>query len=1408
MKTKLSVLFFICFTFQVPAEKILIEAGKPNIEEASQSTDNQLVLAVGAFDPLTERLDFSKIMVSDTKSSKYKIVQFFAGKADSQWLRKQGIKIVSYMPNNAFIVVSDSKTNLVLDNQPKIRWHGPYLSAYKISSNLWKNSLKIQNSYDLSVAFFSDFPSKSISSIIKKNVPGALIKNHFIGSQNQITINIRKDTIKQSLDQLSLIDNVMYVELSKTMVIENTEAVSAIQDNLISGNSGGSYVPTNSSIWDKGLYGSGQIVGVTDTGLDTNEDWFVHYDNGTTLTHKVTNYQNATPPEVRLLYPDRKVIGYFVLPGASPFEERNFGHGTHVVGSVAGDRQISIDTGPEGNISSPSSHGYDNDDGMAPNAQILFQDIGALDQNGRTFLVSYDRYSMWEQAFNSGVRIHSNSYGAAGDGSYSFSDRDADRALRSFEDMLILFAAGNDDGVINSIGSPGNAKNVLTVGALGHGNSRSVAGFSNRGPTDDGRIKPDITATGIAVESARGNTDTNNNITAPTRIQKSGTSMATPITAGGAALMRQYYTDGFYPTGSANSEDVHIPTGALMKATLINGAGTDVGHFNKNTGWGRVFLANSILFNDSAKQLRVWEVTNKNGLKTNEEIEFNIGVRNDQDLSVTLVWYDLPGPFGSSKTLINDLDLSVTLNGATYKGNNFSDVAVSSTGGERDSINTVEQVRIPVPTDGIYTIKVNAADIPGDETFNSFRQGFALVATGHFDNIDTKPAALTSVSNLNAETLGNNGIQLSWNGGNNADFFEVYRVEGTCATADFSTLRYVGSSESSEYTDFRTISSNSYAYKIRAGQYQGLGELSSDCVEITSQQACDFLPTFNQSSITISDNSGDVCHTELSWDAATGNCSNTNNFKYNIYRSTDSDFIPSDSNLITSVTSTSFDDMSAPDIPAYYVIRAEDDSSRETTGTSRIRSQSVGIGFISIPILEDVDTVSIMNLNYPWQVVSNNGADSSSLSYKTGEDIGNYTSLTCSAMITNTISVSAKTANPSISYKAQHDLEDNWDGVVVQISTDDGNTWTDFPPNNGYPSNFSATDPLNTGNFENECNFPPSQGAFSGTSNGNYRDYTHNLNAFVGQDLKLRWILSTDGSSEEEGFYLDSIQYPNIQVPNTCMVNLANNTPNGGFYSDPSHNGHGFSLEPLGINDGNGDELYFTIFYSYDDAGTAEWYTLLAPYVNNKISGDMDKVSYDYSVDPTGANTPLVLDTSVARTLSIDFNQSVLDAANCTTSGSTSGVASWTIGEQSDDWCINNLDSIFGLPPSTNDIGGIWTTGNDDDGWGISLAFSENGTIVAIMYYYDAQGNPRWVIGSDSDFILNQSITLNMDDIQGYGRLDTDTQFSSSLAGTITLNLGSDFTGTLSSDVTYQGSEGGTWTRENMPFTVFTAPHN
>ncbi len=1439
-KTLLSTLIGISLSSHAAiSQKYNIPAKKPNTLQASKTSGNQLALAVGIFDPLEEKLDFSKSKTPVIESSKYSIVQFFDGKADSEWLRRKGIKVVSYLPNNAYIVINSDNMPALLKSNNDIRWQGSYLSSYKVSPELWNNKQKSLKKPDLMVALFNDFPRKNIDSLVRKYLPNVKIKNSHLGKSNLFIISLENEDTNDVLRKLSLIDAVQFVERVKPLRITNTEAVAAVQGSVASVGTptDDNYTPARTPIWDKNLTGTGQIIGVADSGLDSNEDWFVHYDNGQTVTHVVTEAEDTVViPGVGLspdifkvgtTYPDRKVFGYFIMPGAEGYDES--GHGTHVMGSVAGDRLEAIDSGPSGMTSSASNPGYDNDDGMAPNAQLLVQDIGGMHENEdgelEPTLTGRGSSPMWKQAYEAGVRIHSNSYGSDGDGAYSFSDLLVDNTLHELEDMLIVFAAGNDGSLgSNSIGSPGNGKNVLTVGALTHGNGSSVVLFSSRGPTDDGRLKPDIMATGASIESAADDGENSTTISMPERGTKSGTSMATPITAGASALMRQYYTDGFYPTGIANPADAHIPTGPLMKATLINGAGITSGgiqgnhHFDFDYGWGHVFLSNSILFDDSDKQLRVWEVTNPNGLKTGEDIEFKLEVKSGQDLAVTLAWYDLPGPFGSSKTLINDLDLTVTVNGKTYKGNVFSSTASSGTGGTRDSINTVEQVRFPTPEEGLYTIKVNATNIPGDGSLNSIRQGFALVATGDFDNIGSSPATMTEVTNLTASMQNENGVALSWQGGNNADYFEVYRTIGSCATADFKQLRFIGNSENGSFTDFRTLNGTTYAYKIRAGQYKELGALSNACAEVTSAQACDFLPSFDQSSIKIVDNVGDLCHNKLQWDSASSNCPASPSIKYNIYRSDDNGFIPGPDNLLTTVTGTSFDDIRAPDEAAYYIVRAEDNSPNgagpnggtETTGTSRLRSQAIGVGFTSGSLLEDVDNVAIMNLNFPWQVASNKAADGT-LSYKTGESTRNYPPNQCKSIVTNTISLASDDPNPMIEYKALYNLEENWDGVVVEISVDDGATWQDFPPDSGYPGDFSETtdDPVNA------CRYPSTQGAFSGSNNDTFKSFTHDLSTYVGSDVKIRWTLSSDPASEFEGFYLDSIQYPNIESPNACTVNTAPEKPQAGLYYDRGRNGHGFVVEPIANTD-----LYFTVFYTYKDDGSPEWYTSLSTLENNVLNMNMDnetllRVIHDFSVDPTGAGNPNTIDTSIGTNiLKIDFNSENVATSSACNDGVANrktdsvALASWQLGNQQGDWCIEPLIAQDKYP--NPDFGGTWWTGIDDDGWGLSLSFSGD-LIVVTIYYFDANGQPRWAQGLQSGFQVGQQISVDMTQFDGYARDATPTELNSFAAGSISLtlnsNTGNGNDGSMTVNVNYQGNEGGTWTRTNVPVTIFTEPH-
>lgn len=99
-----------------------------------------------------------------------------------------------------------------------------------------------------------------------------------------------------------------------------------------------------------------------------------------------------------------------------------------------------------------------------------------------------------------------------------------------------------------------------------------IASFSSFGPTADGRIKPDIVAPGELVSAASADMDAAY-ANAPTcgTSRKAGTSMATPMVAGHTAILRQYFMDGFYPSGAPGNA-AYLPSGPLMKGVMLGGA--------------------------------------------------------------------------------------------------------------------------------------------------------------------------------------------------------------------------------------------------------------------------------------------------------------------------------------------------------------------------------------------------------------------------------------------------------------------------------------------------------------------------------------------------------------------------------------------------------------------------------------------------------------------------------------------------------------------------------------------------------------------------------------------------------------------------------------------------------------------
>lgn len=255
-----------------------------------------------------------------------------------------------------------------------------------------------------------------------------------------------------------------------------------------------------------GIDGTGEVVGVGDTGLDELSCFFRNTDSSKVAR---STYKNPTFDNTK-----RKVIQYINYCDDTDTEG---GHGTHVSGTVAG-QLIGSDTT------------YESENGHASGAKIAFFDMeySAHPERGINYPDPFDE-TVLSPAYTAGARLHSNSWGSG----YNFYDDSVvsiDYFSTANPDFLALFAASNDgaDGYY-SIGSPAVSKNALTVGATRSSQAseiNNVAFFSSIGPTFDNRIKPDIVAPGYFTTSARASGTTNTETCEVTDM--AGTSMATP----------------------------------------------------------------------------------------------------------------------------------------------------------------------------------------------------------------------------------------------------------------------------------------------------------------------------------------------------------------------------------------------------------------------------------------------------------------------------------------------------------------------------------------------------------------------------------------------------------------------------------------------------------------------------------------------------------------------------------------------------------------------------------------------------------------------------------------------------------------------------------------------------------------
>lgn len=450
---------------------------------------------------------------------------------------------------------------------------------------------------------------------------------------------------------------------------------------------------TNSrTIWNHGLHGEGQVIGHQDGRIATTSCYF----------------NDASNP----IGPSHRKLVYVSGSGSSD------SHGTHTAGTAAGDAF--------------PINGSTANRGLAYAAKIAH----SSDYSASVWAARATTHAA------NGARLHTNSWGNDATTAYNTHCNAIDAFAWTNEDNLVFFAETN----LSALKNPENAKNLVAVGNGQNGASANNKCGGGVGPTADGRRKPDLFTPGCSIVSASTSSCGTATLT--------GTSMASPSATAAGALIRQYFVDGFYPSGVATPADSVTPTGALIKAVLVNTCQdmTGVAGYPSDTeGWGHVVLDESLHFTGDIGRLWVVDVRRANGLSTNGTKTYTIDVTNSlRPLEVTLAFTDYAGTVNSSNPVVDDLDLVVTAPGGTqYRGNVWSG-GWSVVGGVADAKNNVERVAVASPALGTWTIEVRGTAVPIGPC------GFGLCATGMLDGC----FALASVVSYGAGKPGQNGVPI------------------------------------------------------------------------------------------------------------------------------------------------------------------------------------------------------------------------------------------------------------------------------------------------------------------------------------------------------------------------------------------------------------------------------------------------------------------------------------------------------------------------------------------------------------------------------------------------------------------------------------------------------------------------
>lgn len=627
----------------------------------------------------------------------------------------KSFKILSYIPDHAFVIRGvSSDVKKYVQASESVHALIPFEGFMKLSPDLGSSSVFNQDEY-LKVLIKCYRSSGCADLQAKLQDRGLDILDH---SNNDFAVVLQRKHLLPISQQLS-VEHIQPLVEFKNFALplsdEDQSEMQAQEKKPLDGTESGTLAMGFPTAWEKGYTGANQIGAFADTGLDTGDMETLHED----LRGRVISGQ---------------ALGIY----SYSWEDPN-GHGTHVAGSIAG-RGV---------------HSGGVLKGGAYNSTLVAQ--GMWSDRLENFTVPSKLSVLFDGALKEGALVHNNSWGSVlSPGSYDASAAEVDDWTYHHPEMLVVFAAGNSgadkdkNGRIDggSLATPGTSKNALTVGASENvtytggvqvplkklnaarelwpaeplysshpsDNLNGLAMFSSRGPTMDGRIKPDLVAPGSNILSLRSQVESAIELWGAydsNYVWSGGTSMAAPLVSGAALICREILL---------KKRGITKPSAALMKALLMNstvdmfpGQFGEVGEENgqeilshrpnADQGFGRLAVDRLV---EASEGAMLWDHT---GIQQGQEFEVEFTVPAGKRVYANLVWSDPPATPNAGKALVNDLDLDFYREGELISKN-------------EDRLNNFETLEIGDLSGGLYKIKIRAHRVlqTGAE-----KQPFALV---------------------------------------------------------------------------------------------------------------------------------------------------------------------------------------------------------------------------------------------------------------------------------------------------------------------------------------------------------------------------------------------------------------------------------------------------------------------------------------------------------------------------------------------------------------------------------------------------------------------------------------------------------------------------------------------------------